>query len=1032
MNLDPTVSPWIGIFASTGVCLWMAAIGAPLAKAVFGERPRPVWPFYAPALGVVAVLLTTNLSAYVIPGAPSAWFGLLAPSALAAFVAWRSSPLRPPPPFSDRARTALASLVLLLASAGAYLVLFANRTQVRHGDESWHFGLALRMARGVFPPVTPYGPDAGIGYHYGPNLLAASIVNIAAVPAWTALAVLMSFLVVGLALAAVGYAWDLGAPLPVAVGTGVAVGLFSGSVNIGHPIDTQASGPTVSLTRLSGAWAEVNSNAASPWLQIPQRALAVAYVVLIAAALQAGVARRHLVVVTCAAGIAALAEAAVMLFSSAGLALVGALRLIRLSGHGRFVWAFGLVVAALLVALAGGPVSDALFGRGGTVGSVRIAFEPTDADALLFDLTRPGLVQLGTIPVIAIGASIAVVRRNIGLGFLTAAAAFGLVESIFLQSQIPQNDGRILRSAMAIAMLAALSGVGWLASGLVGWRRASAVLVIILLVVLPTVLPRAVTTGRQSSAGFAVGLPVADSPGFPFVGQTRIHGELEADWDFYAWVARTLPNDARLLTTHPAPIVATTGIPAPTSGRSPQALAPFATSVYHDAIRFLHRDDLAEMGITHLHVTDALAEALAPGARRLLDDSRHFKLLADLRSVSGRRHRIFKVMPGAGVPEPHESSFRALRRFVASDAPVFLIGGLTAFQRAMLLYSLVDQDELRASHRFFNRMTQFPRYQPASEIPSQGVVALPEYMEPSMLGLAHEDAVWIGYGIRVYDLAAAWSAVWRIGPDLTPLPARLQSVCEAARSQPLTLKLLGEPGDVVVAGTIDPTLRGMPESFDLGVGTCENLAFAAHGAVAPFAQVRPQRPDAGTPPATDSAGLGIDGGVDGGRLVINLWYRNPHHLSMTSGTEFRLYELGAMAFTPVDPDPVASIRWWPGPLVLAPDRQMARIEFDLERLAINGDRGGGSAESLAPDGRYLLTLNLAGKDTRTVYAEVSHQIPLAHITTQGGRMSAEVFSAIVTVRPPRPGDVNRWVEHNPKVGWTIDLTPWPEEPEASP
>ena len=66
MNLDPSVSPWIGVFASTGICLWMAAIGAPLARAVFGDRPRPVWPFYAPALGIVAVLLTTNLSAYVI------------------------------------------------------------------------------------------------------------------------------------------------------------------------------------------------------------------------------------------------------------------------------------------------------------------------------------------------------------------------------------------------------------------------------------------------------------------------------------------------------------------------------------------------------------------------------------------------------------------------------------------------------------------------------------------------------------------------------------------------------------------------------------------------------------------------------------------------------------------------------------------------------------------------------------------------------------------------------------------------------
>lgn len=53
MNLDPTVSPWLGIAASTGVCLWMAAIGAPLAHAVFHDRPRLVWPFDAPALILV-------------------------------------------------------------------------------------------------------------------------------------------------------------------------------------------------------------------------------------------------------------------------------------------------------------------------------------------------------------------------------------------------------------------------------------------------------------------------------------------------------------------------------------------------------------------------------------------------------------------------------------------------------------------------------------------------------------------------------------------------------------------------------------------------------------------------------------------------------------------------------------------------------------------------------------------------------------------------------------------------------------------
>ena len=1028
MNLDPTVSPWIGIFASTGVCLWMAAIGAPLAHAAFGHRPRQVWPFYAPILGIVVVLLTTNLSAYLIPGAPSAWFGLLAPTALAAAVAWRSGSLRLP-----SRRAAMALLVLVLTSAGAYLVAFANRTHVRHGDESWHYALALRMARGVFPPDTPYGFDAGIGYHYGANLLAASIVNIAAVPAWTAMAVLMSFLVVGLILAAIGYAWDFGAPLPVSVGIGAAIGLFFGVVQIGLPVDAEASWSAVGLVGLPSAWANVQSNELVPWLQTPQRALAVANVVLIAATLQAGVARRHAAGVACAAGVSALAEAAVMIFSSVGLAVVGATRLLRLHGRERLVWAMGLVTAALLVAFAGGPLSDALLGRGGTAGMVRIAFEPTASDVLLFDLTRPALVQVGTIPLIVISAWIAAARRNLGMGYLALAAAAGLVESMFLQSPVPQNDGRIRESAMTIALLAALTGGGWLVSGLAGWKRASAVLATILLVVLPTALPRAVTTARHASEGFAVGVPVVDGSGYPFVGQSRFLGELEANWDFYAWVARTLSNDARLLTTHPAPIVSTTGLAAPTSGRRVQVLSPSLVPVYEDALRFLHRDDLAEMGVTHVHVTDALAKVLAPPARRLLDDPRHFRLLLDLRSAPGRRHRVFEVMLGAGTTETAPSSYRALRELVQPDAGVFLVGGLSNYQRRMMLFTLVDQDELRGPETLIlDRMTQFPRFQSSSEIPSRGVVALPEYMEPLMLGLTRDDAIWSGYGIRAYDLATAWSSVWRVGPDLAPLPERLRPVCELARDRRLTIKLLGEPGDSVVAGLANPTLSGAPQMVDLGVGDCERLALAAQGALAPFAQVRPQRSHGGSLPTSPSAGLGFDGGVDGGNVVINLWYRNPHRLPMMSGTEFRLYELGSMAFTPVESDPRASIRWWNGPLVLATDRQMARVEFDLRHLEINGDPGSGGGSQLVPARNYLLTLNFAGADNRAGDAEVRHQIPLAHITTRDGITSAEVFSGIVTVRPGTVGAVNRWVDYGPNVGWDIDLTPLPEAVEPSP
>ncbi|MCY3956864.1 MAG: hypothetical protein OXG65_01055 [Chloroflexi bacterium] len=1018
MNLDPTVSPWIGVFASTGVCLWMAAIGAPLAKAVFGDRPRPVWPFYAPVLGIVSVLLATNLSAYVVPGAPSAWFGFLAPSALGLVVAWRRGAIHRP-----SRRAALTLIVLVLSSAAVYLVAFANRTHVRHGDEAWHFALALRMARGVFPPVTPYGPDAGIGYHYGHNLLASSIVNLAAVPAWTALAALMSFLFVALILAAIGYAWDFGAPLPLSLGIAAAVGLFFGVVAVGLPLDAQATSSAVGLLGLPDAWANVQSTEIVPWLQVPQRTLAVAIVVLIAATLQAGVARRHAAALACAAGVSALAEVAVMIFSSVALGVVGTTRLVRLQGRERLAWTMALVLAGLLVVVAGGPLSDALFRRGGTAGMVHIAFEPTPADVRLFDLAPPALVQVGTIPLVVISACVAAVRRNLGMAYLAVAAAAGLVESMFLQSPIPRNDERILNSAMAVALLAALSGVGWLTSRLSGWQRASAALATILLVVLPTALPRAVTTGKHALAGVQVAAPAVDGSGYPFVGQSRIRAELEANWDFYTWVANALSVDARLLTTHPAPIASTTGIAVPTSGRHLQVLAGDVTPVYEDALRFLQRDDLADMAITHLHVTDALQAALAPQARRLLDDPRHFKLLVDLRSVSGRRHRVFEVMPGAGLPRADPSSYRALRERIHPEAPVFLVGGLTEYQRRMVLFTLIDQDQLRGPPTFINRMTRFPRSQSAEEIPSQGVLAVPDYLEPLMLGLSRDDAIWNGYGIRVYDLEAAWSSVWRVGPDLAPLPTHLRALCESAPSRLLTFKLLGEPGDLLVAGPASTTLSGSPQRIDVEVPDCQSLAFAAQGSIAPFAQLQLPRNDIGARPPPASAGLAFDGSVDGESLVINLWYRNPRNLPMTAGTEFRLYELGEMAFTPVDPDPRASIRWWPGPLVLAPDRQMARIEFVLPRVAIDGDPGTAKDVYLVPGRNYLLTLNLAAADDRSGYAEIRRQIPMAQIAVERAGASAEVFSGIVTIRPTTSGAVNRWLLYSAGVGWGIDRTP---------
>jgi len=1022
MNLDPTVSPWVGIFASTGVCLWMAAIGAPLSKAVFGDRPRLVWPFYAPALGIVVVLLTTNLSAYVIPGAPSAWFGLIAPSILAVFIAWRARQLRLP-----SLRTAIASLAILATSAGIFALALANRTQTHSLDEPWHFALVLRLARGVFPPVTPYGVDAGIGYHYGPVLLAASIVNAAAVPVWTALVILVSYLVVALILVGVGFVRDLGGSLPLSAGVGAVLGLTSGSLKVGFPPYNEASSQTSGFAGFLDGLVAAEASVAFRWLLVPQFALALTIVILIGAALHARATPGTAALLVVAAGVSALADASVFIFSSAALGLVGLLRLVRLRGREQLLLTTALVTAGLLAALAGGPVSDALFVRGGTAGAARISFEPDWSQLAPFDLNGPALIRVGIIPLLAVCVICAWQRRSWGIWYLTAAGFFGIVAATVVQSPLAENDWRILNLATVTTAFAALAGVASIARNLRALRRIAATLAVILFAVLPLVLPRATAGMLLASQGFGVTELNADGSGYPFVGQTSSRHklfikDLEQNWDFYSWLSRHLSNDARLLTTQPAVVASAAGVAAPTSGLSLQVLSGLSMPVYEDAIRFLHRADLAEMGITHLHVTDAWQNALRPEARRLLDNPSHFRSLAEIRSISGQRHRLFTVVPGAGTAQVHPESLRALRQHTSLSQPFIIPNGLSVFQRQMLLYTFVDHEDVRAPWTWVDRGTRIPRFKPVTEIPSTGTVALPASLEPLMLGLSAEDAIWTGYGMRVYDLASSWSPVWRVGANFPSPEEQSRRSCERETNSALSLKMFGEPGSKILFGVGSIVLSGKTQFSSITVGSCRTLRLDSEPRVWPFAQIRTQRSDDLEEPVSTGATLAFDGGVDADKAIINLLYRNVDRIPFAAGTELRLYESDPLGIAPRNVSPLASQRWWTGPMALAPDTQMARIEFDPRSLQISGDLGGGVTNEIVIGYTYMVTLNVTTVSAHSGLTEVHQQIPIIQFKAGDDGQSTQVFSGIVNIRLPAQNSGRTQVESS-YIGVEIDRTP---------
>ncbi len=1023
MSLDPSASPWPGLLASVGVCLWMAAIGAPLAAAAFRHRPRLVWPFYAPILGVVTVLLVTNLAAYVIPGAPAAWFGLIAPTVAAAVVAWHLGVPRRP-----SRRSALILLALVLLGIGIFLLAFTNRAHSPFADESWHYPLALRLANGAFPPEPPYGVDAGIGYHYGTNLLAASIFSVTSAPPWAVFDTLLPFLIMAFALVAAGFTYDVGAPLPLAFGVGAAAAVFPGRLLLGLPpyvaVPEELTGFEGFLSGL-GVRDTAATGVSFPWILGSHRHFALAVVFLVAAALEAGVARRPVAVLAAGAGVLALTETSVMLFACGALALVGAAQLVRLRGRKRYMLAAALVVSALLVLLAGGSISDALLGRGGTAGLASGVWEPAWFNATPFDLAGPLLIRVGLLPLIAVGALAAFRRRSWSLGYLAAAGAFGVLGAVTVHSGVPMNDARFAVLAAAVAMVGALAGTGALIGRWPASRRVPAVLAVGLFAVMPTSLPGVIVAVQQAfSDPPSTSVTVRDARA-PSLAYTRFSSELDLNWDFYDWLARTLPADARLLTPYPAVAASLAGVSAPTSGRSLQVLSPQDAPVYEDALRFLHRDDLADMDITHLHVTDRLEAAWSPDARRLLPDPAHFTLVADRRSVSGMRHRVYAVAPGSGTTVAAPGSYRALRQLVPSDAPLALLGGLTPYHRKMLLMAFADHPDLQTVPTFIDRASRFPRGVPPRPLTDRGVAVLPATVEPIMLGLSRPDAIWNGYELRAYDLAAAsWSPVGRVGPRPAALPDPLRSVCTAAPNDQIDLRVLGEPDTVLAAGPATLTLTGLPQILTLTVPDCRALTLSAAAALAPFVQLRPHHPAASAAQEVPSAALAFDGGVDGQRAVLNLWYRNPRSLTFATGSELRLYAAGPLgvSLSSDDPRPRSSLHWWPGPLTHDAPEQNVRLEFDARQLTINGDPGAGDT-SLTPGQTYLLALTVAGVDPRSGYVEIQHIVPLARVVLSDAGAAYEVFTGIAAIEQRAAGTVDRNTGYYGEIGWNPDRTP---------
>ncbi len=1000
MFLNPAEPVWPGLAKAALVLTLFVASGVPLAWAVFGDRPRQVWIGYAPVMGIGLHLLTANLSAWVAPGVVGSWLGLVTALAAAALVAARVRlPVRRPS-WTGSTWVWPGAGVLLIASL-AYLAL-ANRTHVLFTDEQWHLPLAASMARGFFPPISPVAPAFGAAYHYGSDLLAVSLMNVAGIAPWTAFFFVTPLAALVFSLTAASAALDFGASRLAALCVGLIAAFADSTVVAGLPTVlsdlTSARGlGDVLLGFGIPVDAPLFKRMGPTLLNLPHFALGMTILILMAAAVHAGHRQRHAVVLGVCLGLLPLAETAAFLIGAVGAVAYLAVARRRWTRRERGTFAAAVAGGLLLAALGGGTLTDTLFRNPGGAGT-RLGLSP-DTSVLIPGVLSPagGLnLELGALPLVAGLTLMALTLRSRGLGFLATAAIGGLVVRQVLHFEVTGVDTRLLGIPYTLAALGAVSALGTLASR-ARPTAATAVgsVVLAALVTVPTVAPRLISGVDIATQGVYLGYPVVQDAEVQYANQTSFAASLRDEWHALAWMRRELPDDARVLAENAPLVAATTGLASPQSGRGLALFNPLPTPVHLDALRFLSRIDLEALDATHIYVTPSLLGQLDAQARADLDDPKQFRLLASHVSASGEPLLVYAVQPGAGREQPSPASFRQLAA-LGHQAPARTLSGFPSFpQRQTVLLTFAPEYDVEGPDTYMPRTNIRARYEASGSRIKPGLVILHETHVPLALGQGLDDAVWQGHELRAYSTeAGAWSRTWRAGTEPQPPPGDIAER-HGLRDAGCELLVIGEPGDSLTVGDRALRLSGLPQTMSFSSLRCDTLSVAwGGGDVPPFVQVRARRSDARLPVAA-SAGLAFDGGVSNGIGVFHVWYRNPDETPVAGGSELRLYRVRADGLIDAT-SPTQSVAWWLGPIELSKARFTDRFEFDAAKLMLNGELPLELSSPLV-DGGYVLTLNVSQRSEDTQTLHYRRVIPVMQVTLQNGRPTYRPLSGIVGV-----------------------------------
>ena len=999
--LNPTEPVWPALVKAAIFLSLVVVSGIPIARTIFSSRHGLLWIGYTPVLGIGLNLLTANMLALISPGVVGSWMGIITALGLSSLIAIKTG-FGPTTPSWSRSTYIGLGLSVLLVAAILYLAL-ANRTHLLFTDEPWHLPLAATIARGLFPPVSPFSPDFGAAYHYGSDLLAASMMNISGTAPWTAFFLLSPFLAVIVAITATTVGLDFGAPRLVALGAGL-VTTFAGPqapfLTAGLPTafteHSKMSGFGDVLLQFGPPPNQALFLGVGPaHLNLPHFALGIAFILLMAAIANAEPTGQRAGVFGLTLGLLPLAETAVFAIGAVGTLAYLGITIWTRHRHQQLTWSIAVVGGLLLATLGGGAITDALFRNpGGTGTSLRIL--PEIQPLSFGHISESGFnLLIGPLGLVLGVGMAACWFRSRGLGFLATVSVGGLVLRQVLSFEVSGIDTRLLDIPYALAALGTLIGLGLVIAKIkpVGLRIALGVALTAMIAV-PTTAPRLIGSGNNAIQGIDLGYPTIHSDQIRYANPTRFAAALRDQWPALIWMRDSLPTEARVLSTNPPLVSLATGLAAPMSGNNLGLFNPLNTPVYMDAITFLAQDDLDTLKPSHLYTTPDLIERLDQTALAALNDPYQFRLLTEQRSLSGQALRVYEIQPSAGVTTTHPASFRQLAALANQTAAVTVAGFLSQPQRQSLLLNLGPNQRVFGPPTYLPRTSARFAYTPIDHI-RPGLVVLHDAHVPIAFGLDREDAIWRGSGMRAYIVNTdVWSPTWRPGPESQPLPPTIISNCDPATTN-VAIRFIGEPGDILTVATQPSRLTGLAQVTHIANNRCADIRFAWSGTeISPFVQIR-SNSSIYTIKDPATAGLAFDGGLTEQTVVIHIWYRNPASLPSEAGTELRLYPANVAGIL-ASAGPADSAVWWLGPIDLSAERFTDRLEFDAATLELTGVQPGVQSKQIS-DGHYVLALTVTELDVSTGKQEFLRVIPLLQVRLKDDTVSYHPLSGIVAI-----------------------------------